>query len=160
MPAWLASERCPVRTEWKNVPCTPCPWRLCSLDWESRIWLRNLESTALSGSPAFPDSSCLIGSLRRKSLWNGGLADSSLLNGNKQCGADTPLETKQAVSIGWLKHTIYMGFHILLGTTGDSEVSLSFTTCFEEKFQINHINWTKFHPISKYASSIPERAVA
>lgn len=54
--AWLASQMCSIR---KNVPCTPCPCRFYSLDWESRIWLRNLESTALSGSPEFPDSSFL-----------------------------------------------------------------------------------------------------
>lgn len=46
-----------------------------------------------------------------------------------------------------------MGFYIFLGMTEESEVSHSFTTCFEEKFQIKHINWTKFHPISKNASS-------
>lgn len=45
-----------------------------------------------------------------------------------------------------------MGFHIVLGLRGDFEMSLSFTTCFEDKFQINCINWTKFCPIRKYAS--------
>lgn len=50
-----------------------------------------------------------------------------------------------------------MWLYILLGVTGDSEVSLSLTTCFEEKFHINHMNWTKFHPICKCASSTPEK---
>lgn len=53
-----------------------------------------------------------------------------------------------------------MGFHILLGLTGDFEVSLSVTTCFEETLQINNMSWIKFHPIREYTSPTLEKVLA